>query len=164
MIPATQPRIGQHTPSHVNARIEREALAAIEGALRDDRIAERLQALDREWDTERTLQLNFSAVVLASLALAFVDRRWLGVSALASAFMVQHAVQGWCPPLALFRRMGIRGSGEIERERAALRALRRTDRLRVDERSIGAASRARSGPARQVQARGGEPASSLKQV
>jgi len=39
-------------------------------------------------------------------------------------FLFQHAVQGWCPPLPLFRRMGKRTRHEIEEERHALKALR----------------------------------------
>ena len=36
----------------------------------------------------------------------------------------RHAVKGWCPPVPLFRRLGVRTCGEIERERYALKALR----------------------------------------
>ncbi|MCA9457611.1 MAG: hypothetical protein KC587_13175, partial [Nitrospira sp.] len=37
---------------------------------------------------------------------------------------LQHAIQGWCPPVPLFRRMGIRTTHEIQQERHALKALR----------------------------------------
>jgi hypothetical protein len=40
------------------------------------------------------------------------------------AFLVQHAVQGWCPPLVVLRRRGVRTRREIEEERYALKALR----------------------------------------
>jgi hypothetical protein len=40
-------------------------------------------------------------------------------------FMLQHVLQGWCPPLPLFRRLGFRTQQEIERERYTLRALLR---------------------------------------
>jgi hypothetical protein len=39
-------------------------------------------------------------------------------------FLLQHAVQGWCPPVPLFRRLGVRTREEIEREKFALKALR----------------------------------------
>jgi hypothetical protein len=39
-------------------------------------------------------------------------------------FLLQHAVQGWCPPIALFRRIGIRTRREIDAEKHALRVLR----------------------------------------
>jgi hypothetical protein len=41
-----------------------------------------------------------------------------------AAFLLQHAVQGWCPPLPLLRRLGLRTETEINRERCALKALR----------------------------------------
>jgi len=39
-------------------------------------------------------------------------------------FFFQHATQGWCPPIPVFRRMGVRTRREINRERYALKALR----------------------------------------
>jgi hypothetical protein len=33
-------------------------------------------------------------------------------------------VQGWCPPLPVFRRLGIRTASEIDYERYALKSLR----------------------------------------
>jgi hypothetical protein len=39
-------------------------------------------------------------------------------------FLLQHAIQGWCPPLPLLRRLGIRNQREIEAERIALKILR----------------------------------------
>ena len=41
-----------------------------------------------------------------------------------TAFLFQHAVQGWCPPIAVLRRLGVRTAREIEVERIALKALR----------------------------------------
>ena len=37
-----------------------------------------------------------------------------------AAFLLEHAVQGWCPPLAVLRRLGVRTAHEIERERRGL--------------------------------------------
>jgi hypothetical protein len=37
---------------------------------------------------------------------------------------MNHAIKGWCLPLPLFRKMGVRTQTEIERERYALKALR----------------------------------------
>jgi hypothetical protein len=39
-------------------------------------------------------------------------------------FLFQYAVQGWCPPVPLFRRIGVRTRGEIDGEKFALKALR----------------------------------------
>jgi hypothetical protein len=37
---------------------------------------------------------------------------------------VQHTVQGWCPPVPLFRALGFRTRKEIEREKYTLKILR----------------------------------------
>jgi hypothetical protein len=124
MLPDTQARVHLHTRPQVNAEVKHQTIANIAYVIRTNSIDERLAELDREWDVERTLQTNFSIVALLGLALSLKNRRWLLLSAAASAFMVQHALQGWCPPLALFRRLGVRSTAEIERERMALRALR----------------------------------------
>jgi hypothetical protein len=48
--------------------------------------------------------LAFIGVVLA----ATVDKRWLALPALVTAFLFQHAVQGWCPPVPVLRGLGFR--------------------------------------------------------
>jgi hypothetical protein len=85
-------------------------------------IQRRLQELDQEWDIERTLEANAATVVLVGVGLgALVDRRFFAIPAIVGAFLLQHAVQGWCPPLPVMRRLGIRTASEIERERSALK-------------------------------------------
>lgn len=85
-----------------------------------------LERLDREWDMERVLEANASALSLGLLAFAAArpTRRRLALAAVVPAFLLQHAVQGWCPPVALFRRLGVRTRGEIDAERTAVKALR----------------------------------------
>jgi len=39
------------------------------------------------------------------------------------SFLLLHAIQGWCPPVPVLRRLGIRTREEIDRERYALKAL-----------------------------------------
>ncbi len=46
------------------------------------------------------------------------------VPAIVAGFLLQHAVQGWCPPVPIFRRMGIRTAREIDSERYALKIIR----------------------------------------
>jgi hypothetical protein len=53
-----------------------------------------------------------------------VDRRFAVIPLVVGGFLLQHAVQGWCPPLPIFRRYGFRTQYEIEQERYALKALR----------------------------------------
>ena len=84
-----------------------------------------LAELDQEWDIERALELNFASVVLAGIALGtFSNRKWYLLPAVAACFMVQHVIDGWCPPLVILRRLGFRTADEINRERVALKTLR----------------------------------------
>jgi hypothetical protein len=85
----------------------------------------RLQDLDREWDIERTLEANAAAVSLIGLALGrLISRRWYFLPTAVATFLLQHAVQGWCPPVNLFRRLGVRTQREIDEERYALKLMR----------------------------------------
>jgi hypothetical protein len=52
------------------------------------------------------------------------SRKWLIVPSIVLPFLFQHAMQGWCPPVPLFRRLGVRTREEIDREKYALKALR----------------------------------------
>jgi hypothetical protein len=55
------------------------------------------------------------------------------------AFLFQHALQGWCPPVPILRRLAFRTASEIEHERYALKALR-GDFSRLDDARDGAAA------------------------
>jgi hypothetical protein len=119
-------RVSRHTAEEINRRIEREteqrvlSLAANPAA-----VHERLRELDEEWDIERMLEANASALAFTGAVLgASVDRRWLAVPVLVGAFLFQHAIQGWCPPIPILRRLGFRTAREIEIERVALKAIR----------------------------------------
>lgn len=127
MIPSTARRVPEHTAEHVNEEIRRQTEANVRryaGASREA-IDRRLQELDREWDIERTLEANAATASLIGLTLgATVDRKWFFFPAVIAGFLLQHAVQGWCPPLPVFRRMGFRTQTEIDEEKYALKALR----------------------------------------
>ena len=85
----------------------------------------RLKELDREWDIEKTLEVNAATLALTGLALGtLVNKRWYLLSGMVVSFLLQHGLQGWCPPLPLFRKLGIRTKDEINQERIALKALR----------------------------------------
>ena len=123
MLPSTVERVPLHSSQTANDRILQQTRENIAYYSRQGRhvIDERLQALDEEWDIERTLEVNASTVLLMGLAMgATVDRRWLILPTAVAAFLLQHALQGWCPPLELFRRLGVRTAAEIEQERRAL--------------------------------------------
>lgn len=127
MIPKTTTRVEDSTAPRINARIKK---AADRSAARHARaglssIDRRLDELDREWDIERSLEANAAAVSLIGLALGrFANRRFYALPAVISAFLLQHAVQGWCPPLPILRRLGFRTTSEIQEERDALEEIR----------------------------------------
>jgi len=127
MLAATQDRVRQNTSASVNEAIDRQIEECVSQCAAKGRhaIDERLAALEREWDIERVLETNFASVVLAGTALTLgVHRRWALFPAVAAGFMLQHVMQGWCPPLVFLRRMGVRTASEIDREKYALKALR----------------------------------------
>lgn len=127
MLPDTTNRVARNTADRVNERIERRTLESVAGcaAAGPAEIEQRLEELDREWDIERTLEANAASLALVGLGLGtFVSRRFLALPAVVAGFLLQHALQGWCPPVPLFRRLGVRTQAEIERERYALKALR----------------------------------------
>lgn len=126
MVASTIDRVPRHTSAVVNRQIEAEIAGSVRWHARHlDRIDGRLAELDREWDIERMLEANASTLALTGVVLgAAVDRRWLALPALVTAFLLQHAVQGWCPPVPVLRRLGFRTAHEIETERYALKALR----------------------------------------
>lgn len=121
-------RVSSHTDPQINKRIEQQWKERVNALSQGDRTAQinqRLAELDKEWDVERTLQTNFSVLSLVGIGLASrVNKRWAALSVGVPAFMIQHALQGWCPPLAILRRLGIRTAREINDERFALQALR----------------------------------------
>ena len=127
MIPETNRRVERSTADSINARIRQQthrniACVANRGRTAIDR---RLEELDREWDIERTLEANAASLALSGIILgATVNRRFYSLSGVVTGFLLMHAVQGWCPPLPILRRMGIRTAAEINEERYALKALR----------------------------------------
>lgn len=119
-------RVQRNTDEAINRHIEARTGERIRRLVGNPwGIQRRLRELDREWDIERVLETNASLIAFAGVVLgARRDRRWLFLPALVTAFLFQHAVQGWCPPIPLLRRLGIRTSREIEIERVALKILR----------------------------------------
>jgi hypothetical protein len=120
-------RVRAHSAIAQNERIDTQTQQCIEDHAGADReaISRHIDALEREWDVERYLQMNAGIVSLSGVLLgALWNRRTLMLPAAVFGFFLQHATQGWCPPLPVFRRMGVRTRREINREKYALKALR----------------------------------------
>ena len=125
-------RVREHTAAQVQRDLDRDLVDRICHHVAQARtpegreaISARIAELEQEGDIERTLEKNASVIAFTGTALAALHhRRWLIVPAVVTAFLFQHAVQGWCPPIAVFRRLGIRTRQEIDVERFALKLLR----------------------------------------
>ena len=127
MISDTTSRVSEMTAETVNTAIRRRTEESVYhyASAGPEAIERRLQELDREWDIERALEANAAGFTLAAVVLGVVEsRKWFIVPGVIAAFLLQHAIQGWCPPLPLLRRLGLRTETEINRERCALKALR----------------------------------------
>jgi len=144
MLADTAGRVSAHTTDHANASIREAAERRVASTVAHGPAAidDRIEALDREWDIERTLEANAASISLVGLALgATVDRRFFLLPAAVAGFLLQHALQGWCPPLPVFRRLGVRTAAEIAAEKYALKAIRGDFRgVPVDTAGHGGAS------------------------
>jgi hypothetical protein len=122
----TRERVPSHTSEEINSRIRGDIARNVQFYCEHkEAISRRLRELDEEWDIERAIEANAAVVGFLGVTLSAThDRRWLILPALVTGFLFQHAVQGWCPPVPILRRLGFRTSFEIEEERQALKAIR----------------------------------------
>lgn len=120
--------IRRHTKTTTNQKIDRATQAALdEVGTSPDAIRARLAELEREWNVDRALMLNFAVVsgIAGTLAMRSMqhERRmgpWGAMFFVQLGFLAHHAIRRWCPPLPLFRRLGFRSEREIDAERAGL--------------------------------------------
>ena len=120
-------RVRAHTAMEVLEKIDQRIEENIQSYATQSKgaISARIDELDREWDIERLLETNASALAFTGLTLGItVNKKWFLLTGGVLAFLFQHAVQGWCPPIPLLRRAGVRTRSEIDREKFALKALR----------------------------------------
>jgi hypothetical protein len=126
-MPSTRNRVPAQTGRAENQAIEESMRSGVRHyEMRRGEIENRLQELAQEWDIERALEANASVLAFSGIATAALtgNRQWLALPAVVAAFLFQHAVHGWCPPVPILRAMGFRTAYEIEQERNALKALR----------------------------------------
>jgi hypothetical protein len=122
-----QDRVREHSPEKFNERIDRATQRRVLRAGGESKAAlsRRLEQLDAEWDMERVLETNASALALGGVILGLlVNRKFFIIPCLVLPFLLQHALQGWCPPVPMFRARGVRTRKEIDTEKFAVKALR----------------------------------------
>jgi hypothetical protein len=127
LLAQTSDRVQANTAEEINSHIQQwtkhnvSRYAQAGPAAIDRRLAE----LDAEWDIERYLETMAPSFTLAGLLLGItINRKWLLLPIVVQSFFLQHALQGWCPPIPVLRRLGVRTADEINQERYALKALR----------------------------------------
>jgi hypothetical protein len=120
-------RVRAHSDPELNRRLDADLRDSVgkhraEGSAA---VSRRLEELDETWDVERTLQANAATLTVIGALTALSGRRRAAVVPLVvGGFLLQHAIQGWCPPLALFRRLSVRTRREMDLERFALKVAR----------------------------------------
>ena len=122
-----QDRVRENTSEEINSEIDQRVINNLTHYYNrsSEEITKRLDKLQKEWDIEKTLEVNASAIGLTALMLGrLANRRWYILTGIVSGFLLQQGLQGWCPPLQLFRALGIRTRREIDEEIYALRVLR----------------------------------------
>jgi hypothetical protein len=122
-----QDRVRENTSKNRNAKIDQRIIkhVAEHSYLSKDQITMRIEKLRNEWDIERALEVNASSLALTGLILGlFGSKKWFVLSGVFTAFLLQHGIQGWCPPLPVLRAMGIRTRQEIDEEIYAMKVLR----------------------------------------
>ena len=124
MLELKQDKVRKNTADKVNRKIDKCTEENIERFSNGSRevIQHRIKKLNEELDIEQALKLTSATNVLIGIGLGLtVNKRWLLLSALSSAFLIQHSLQGWCPPLPVLRKRGVRTRDEINKEIDALK-------------------------------------------
>lgn len=124
--PPTTQRVSMHTCPKLNTDIRNHTIANVY-IHKDDpnAINQRIGQLNTEWDTERVLETTAAAAVIATTIMGFKSSKlWFLLTGFAGFFLLQHALTGWCPPLPILRKLGIRTAEEIHNEKMVLKVLR----------------------------------------
>lgn len=129
IIPPSTKRVELHTSKKSNCVIREVTLENIEHIINSTKnnteITERVEELNKEWDTERVLEANAAVFTLLSIVLGFLfSYYWFAFAGFISFFLLVHAVQGWCPPLPLIRKLGVRTPTEIYNEKTSIKLIR----------------------------------------
>lgn len=123
ILPPTSKRVKENTCPKVNEKIKRETVVSINACISGEKdIDRRLKKLDAEWDIERFIEINAaSAVLIGTLMGTGKNKKWLAIPITVGIFLLEHAVEGWCPSLPILRKFGVRTQEEIIGEKNVLK-------------------------------------------
>jgi hypothetical protein len=120
-------RVRCNTAEHVNKKIDQKTISNINSYATKSpgEIESRIIELHKEWDVERWLEMNASMLSFIFVMLGFfLHRYWLFVPMAILPLLFLHAIQGWCPPIPILRRLNVRTQKEIDTEIMALKIIR----------------------------------------
>lgn len=128
-LPPTDKRVQNNTNPEVNQAIREQTLCKLNElqgykSTNNPVLNHCINELSKEWDTERFLEANAATIILISSILGLKKSKAFFFTGIISFFLLQHALQGWCPPLPIIRKIGIRTADEISNERMALKMMR----------------------------------------
>lgn len=128
IFPPTTKRVAINTHPSTNASIRNNTLRRINiyKNSSDKILSDNVGKLNSEWDVERVLELKAACIVLGSTILGLKTNKkyWFLISGTAGLFLLQHSLQGWCPPVPLIRKFGFRTSEEINNEKIVYKLLK----------------------------------------
>lgn len=128
IFPPTTKRVAINTHPNTNASIRNNTLRRINiyKNSSDKILSDNVGKLNYEWDVDRIFALNASLLVLGSTIMGLKTNKkyWFLMTGTAGLFLMQHALQGWCPPVSLVRKLGIRTSEEINNEKIVYKLLK----------------------------------------
>lgn len=128
MVTSNVDRIGKEAAASREAETRRREQLLVHlsyYAANQGEIGDRLRQLDDEWDVDRVLTLNGSAISLFGVLVGLLGRkRWYVIAMIVQALMIQHEAQRCSAAGSLLRSLGFRTKEEIEQERYALKLLR----------------------------------------
>ncbi|MEX0660643.1 MAG: hypothetical protein WEA58_01650 [Balneolaceae bacterium] len=118
--------VRESTPEQLKQMIDQKTFENVKDYFdrSDQVISQRITELEKEWDIERVLEVNMSTLAITGFMLSIKNKYWLTLPVVVTGFLAQYSLQGWCPPVTLFRKLKFRMRKEIEQEKHALKALR----------------------------------------
>lgn len=122
-----QDRVQKNTSYEINWQIASQTEQSVQRYATKtlEEISARIDELYKEWDIEQWLQANAAVIALSGIFFALIfSSYWLLLSTIVLIFLLQHAIQGWCPPIIFLRWLNIRTQKEIDEEIYALKVLR----------------------------------------
>ncbi len=127
ILPPTSQKVFLSTDPLVNAEIKKQTIKNLNvyKNCSAEELTDRIWQLGQEWDTERVMEVTASVFLIVTSLLGVKIRR-LGfiLTGAAGLFMLQHALHGWCPPLPMIRKWGVRTAEEIANEKMVIKTMR----------------------------------------